>query len=99
MCRKRLNIYQRLNDLNPRFMNNIFKLKINGRKFHDKCKLVLDIPKWNQNALGYKNIIVLGPKIWSNLPYQVKSSENLDTFKHLLKKWNKKSCKCNSCKK
>ena len=35
-------------------MNNIFKLKTNGRGFHDKYKLNLDIPKWNQKTFGYK---------------------------------------------
>ena len=38
-------IYKTLNDLNPNFMNNIFKLKINGREVRDKYKLNLDIPK------------------------------------------------------
>ena len=46
--------YKKLNDLNPSFMNNIFKLKINGREFRDKYKLNLDIPKWNQKRLAIK---------------------------------------------
>ena len=56
-------IYKTLNDLNPSFMNSIFKLKINGREFRDKYKLNLNIPKWNQKAFGYKSLKVLGPKI------------------------------------
>ena len=32
-------IYKTLNDLNPSFMNNIFKLKINSREVRDKYKL------------------------------------------------------------
>ena len=91
-------IYKTLNDLNPSFMNNIFKLKINGREFRDKYKLNLDIPKWNQRTFGYKSLKVLGPKIWNNLPYHVKSSDNLDTFKNLLKNWDGNLCKCNLCK-
>ena len=78
-------IYKTLNDLNPSFMNNIFKLKINGREVCDKYKLNLDIPKWNQKTFRCKSLKVLGPKIWNNLPYHVKSSETLDTFKILLK--------------
>ena len=78
-------IYKTLNDLNPSFMNNIFKLKINGREVRDKYKLNWDIPKWNQKTFGYKSLKVLGPKIWNNLPYHVKSSETLYTFKNLLK--------------
>ena len=91
-------IYKTLNDLNPSFMNNIFKLKINGREFRDKYKLNLDIPKWNQRTFGYKSLKVLGPKIWNNLPYHIKSSDNLDTFKSLLKIWDGNLCECNLCK-
>ena len=57
---------------------NIFKLKMNEvhREVRDKYKLNLDIPKWNQKTFSYKSLKVLGPKIWNNLPYHVKSSEN-----------------------
>ena len=88
-------IYKTLNDLNPSFMNNIFKLKINGREVRDKYKLNLDIPKWNQITFGYKSLKVLGPKIWNNLLYHVKSSDNLDTFKNLFKNWDGNLCTCN----
>ena len=90
--------YKTLNDLNPSFMNNIFKLKINGIEVRDKYKLNLDIPKWNQRTFGYKSLKVLGPKIWNNLPYHVKFSDNLDTFKNLLKNWDGNLCKCNLSK-
>ena len=92
-------ICKTLNDLNPNFMNNIFKSKINGREVRDKYKLNLDIPKWNQKTYGYKNLKVLGQKIWINLPYHVKSSGKLDTVKNLLKIWDGNLCKCNLCKK
>ena len=92
-------IYKTLNDLNQSFMNNIFKLKINVREIHDKYKLNLDTPKWNQKTFGYKSFKVLGPKIWNNLPDHVKFSENHDTFKNLLKNWDGNLCKCNICKK
>ena len=91
-------IYKTLNNLNPSFINNIFKLKINGREVCDKYKLNLDIAKWNQKTFGCKSLKVLGPKIWNNLPYHVKCSENLDTFKNLLKNWDGNLCKCNLCK-
>ena len=95
----RVEIYKILNDLNPSFMNSIFKLKINGREVRDKYKLNLDMPKWNQKTFGYKSFRVLGPKIWNNLPYYVKCSENLNTFKKMLKVWDGNSRKCNLCKK
>ena len=79
-------------------MNDIFKLKINRREVRDKYKLNLDIPNWNQRTFGYKSLNILGPKIWNNLPYHVKSSDNLHAFKNLLKNWDGNLCKCNLCK-
>ena len=38
-------IYKTLKNLNPSFINNIFKLKINSRDFGNKFKLNLDVPK------------------------------------------------------
>ena len=61
-------------------MSNVLKLKINDREVCDKYKLNLDIPN-GIKELGYKSLKVLGPKIWNILPYHVKSSDNLDTFK------------------
>ena len=74
-----------------KFMNNIFKLKINGGEVRDKYKLNSDIPKWNQKTFGYKSLKVVNSKIWNNLPYHVKSSENL------FKNWDEHLRKCNIC--
>ena len=52
-------IYKTFNDLNPSFINNIFKLKINGRGVRDKYKLNLDIFKWYLKTFGYKSLKVL----------------------------------------
>ena len=47
-------ICKTLNDLNPGFMNNILKLKINGREVHDKYKSNLDIPNGIKELLATK---------------------------------------------
>ena len=51
---------------------NIFKLKMN--EVH------------SQKTFSYKSLKVLGPKIWNNLPYHVKSSENPWYFQKSAKK-------------
>ena len=91
-------IYKTLNHLDPSFMNDIFKLKINCREVCNKYKLNLDIPKWNQRTFCYKSLKVLDCKIWNNLPYHIKSPDNLDTFKNMLKNWEGNFCKYNLCK-
>ena len=49
-----------------------------------------------------KLILVMGlryyrPKIWNSLPFHIKSSENLEAFKSIIKNWNDVSCKCKVC--
>ena len=54
-------VLKMLNNLNLSSMNDLFKLKENIRLIFDKCKLNLDISKWNQNNnFGYKILKVLG---------------------------------------
>ena len=49
-----VDIYKTFNDLNPSFVNNIFKLSINNNEVRDKYKLNLVIPKWDQKLLAIK---------------------------------------------
>ena len=46
-------IYKTLKDVNPNFINNIFKLKINSGEIRNKYKLNLDVPKYNPKIFGY----------------------------------------------
>ena len=49
-------------------------------------KFKLDFPFRNSN-MGQKSMSVLGPKTWNALPTELKSMNNLNTFKHMLKKF------------
>ena len=73
-------------------MKEIFELRLSSRPVREEYKLNLNIPKKSQVTFGTKSLESLGPKIWSNLPYHIKSSENLNVFKNLIKKWNGSSC-------
>ena len=50
-----------------------------------------------QATFGAKSIRCLGPKLWNSLPFQIKSSESLTTFKRIIKNWEVVSCKCPIC--
>ena len=79
-------------------MNELFKVKQTQRPVRDKYKLNLETPKWNQVTFGAKSLKIYGPKMWNNLPYHIKSSENLEIFKTMIKNWNGVICKCSICK-
>ena len=40
----------------------------------------------------------LGPKIWEQIPAEVKNKDSLDGFKNEIKKWKPSECPCRICK-
>ena len=92
-----IEIYKSINNINPSFMKQIFLLRETNRKVRNQYKLNLSVPKVNQVSYGGKGLIFYGPKIWSSLPLHVKTSENLKTFKDIIKSWNGSTCNCRVC--
>ena len=78
-------------------MKETFELRLSSRPVREQYKLNLNIPRKRQVTFGTKSLESLCPKIWNNLPYHIKSAENLNVFKNLIKKWNGSSCSCNVC--
>ena len=76
-----IEIYKTINNLNPEFMRDFFSLRETSRLIRKKYKLNLSLPVHNRVTFGSKSLRVFGPKIWNSLPYHIKSSENLESFK------------------
>ena len=91
-------IYKSINAINPSFMNEIFRLRVTNRIVRSQYRLDLDIPRVNQVSFGNKSIRSFGPKIWNSLPPHIKSCENLETFKRVIKNWDGITCNCRVCK-
>ena len=70
-------------------MKQIFQLEETNRTIQNQYKLNLRVPKVNQ--------VSYVPKIWNSLPFHVKTSENLKTFKDIIKNWNGGTCNCRVC--
>ena len=92
-----IEIYKSINNINPMYINEIFKLRKTSRAVRSNYKLNLDVPTINQVGFGDKGLRYYEPKIWDSLPFHVKSSENLEAFKNIMKNWNGGSCKCKVC--
>ena len=69
-------------NFNPSFM----KKRLSSMPVRQQHKLNLNIPKNRQVTFGTKSLESLGPKIWSNLSYHIKSTKNLNVFENLVKK-------------
>ena len=87
----------KLNDLNLSFMKAIFEKWDENRVTRDRYKLNLNTPRGNQVTVCTKSLRFYGPKIWNALRVNIKTAENRNAFKDLIKKWNSVSCNCIVC--
>ena len=89
-------ICKTLNNLNTSFMKGSLEWRLCFRPVREQ-KLNLNIPRKKQVVFGIKSLQSLAPNIWNNMPYHMKSTECLNEFKDLLKKWKGSSCGSCSC--
>ena len=75
-------------------MKQIFSLRQTNRTVRNQYKLNISALKVNQVSYGEKSLRYSGPKVWNSLPFHVKTSENLKTFKDIVKNWNGSTCNC-----
>ena len=78
-----VNIYKFFNNCAPAYMKEIFH-PIN--MIHDTRRSGhrLMLP-YRKNNRGQKCLSFMGPKIWNNLNSELKTTENVNTFKHKIK--------------
>ena len=86
-----------MNNLNLNFMRELFSLRKISILVRKKCMLNLNIPIHNQVTFGRKSLRVFGPKDWNSLSYHVKSANNLESLKMIIKHWNGTRCNCKVC--
>ena len=86
-------IFKTLNNLNPKYMQEIFVR--NSQNVRDPNKLIR--PKVNGYTYGINSLKNLGPAIWNLIPENVRNVTTLSQFKSLIKTWDGAKCKCRSC--
>ena len=94
LCAK---IYKTINNLNPNFMRDLFSWTEANRLVREKNVINLNILVHNQVTFGSKSLRAFGPKVWNSLPYHIKSSENLESFKMIIKHWSRTRSHCKVC--
>ena len=92
-----IEIYKSISNSNPNFMKQIFELRETNRIVRNQHKLNLSVPKVSQVRYGERSLRYYGTKIWNSLPFQVKTRENLETFRDIIKNWNGITCNCRVC--
>ena len=88
-------IYKTLSNINPRHMQELFERS--SSSYSTRRPNDLKVPRVNQTTYGSKSIRFEGARLWNHLPEHIKSAENLNIFKNLIKYWIGPSCGCNYC--
>ena len=74
-----IEIFKTVKQLNPPFMQNIFRLRSSHYSLRNPNSLAHVRP--NQTTFGSNSLSCIGPQIWNGLPNEIKSAENLKSFK------------------
>ena len=69
-------IFKIVNEINPPYMKNIFTPKENAKVRQNDIK----VKRINTSRFGTQSLTSLGPKIWNNLPSNIKS----ETYQHFI---------------
>ena len=78
-------VYKTLNNLNPIFMKDYFLQKTTTHNLRIQNPLL--IPKVETTTYGIKSLSFQGPKIWNSLPDEIKTAQNAEQLKNLIKIW------------
>ena len=70
-----IEIFKTVKQLNPSFMQSIFKLCSSNYSLRNLNNLAHVRP--NQTTFGSKSLMSIGPQIWNGLTNEFKSAENL----------------------
>ena len=78
------NIFKFFNNMSPTYTSELYQPFNHGHNTRrSNCRLQLP---YRNTSYGHKALSFLGPKLWNNLPAKIKSSSNINTFKHDIKK-------------
>ena len=95
-----LEIFLKLNNLNPEYMKEIFYKTFFIKPFYKNLTqrpFNIKVDQNNTTKYGNKSLRSLRPHIWNSLPKQIKEETNYNKFNNYIDKWFGAKCKCNLC--
>ena len=90
-----IEIYKIVNNICPPIMKTLFNFRQNNHNIRNFQEIENNRVRTVQ--YGLETVLYRGPQLWSLLPIDIKSSNNIDTFKIRIKTWICKDCPCKIC--
>ena len=92
-----IEMYKVAKDMSPNIMNGVFKLT-NIPHYNLQHTSHFSTDPIHSAYNGTESASYLRPKIWEQIPTEIKNKDSLDGFKQEIKKWKPTECPCRICK-
>ena len=90
-------MYKVVNGISPEIMNKVFKLREEPH-YHLRHTTQFLVDPIRSDFNDSESASSLGPKIWEQIPMEIKNKDSLVGFKKEIKKWKPLNCPCRICK-
>ena len=78
-------VYKALHGLAPSYISDLLNFKAYSRSLRSSCKEYLVVPRSRLKTYGDKAFSIAGPKLWNDLPLEIRKCASVATFKQSLK--------------
>ena len=89
-------IFKSINKISSETLSEVFKVK--NLPYNLRRKTIFESRNVRTEHYGIESLTNLGPKIWSQVPDDIKHSDSLEIFKKKIRQWKPFSCPCRLCK-
>ena len=73
--------YKALNDLSLEYLSELLNKPMHTRNLRSQSQHLLSVPKSKTVTYGDRAFSVCAPKLWNELPFQLRMSSNLQAFR------------------
>ena len=78
-------VYKALHGLAPSYISDLLNFKTYSRSLRSSRKEYLAVPRSRLKTYGDRAFSIAGPKLWNNLPLEIRKCASVATFKQSLK--------------
>ena len=79
--------YKALNRKVPKYRSDLLSLYSPGRNLRSANQKLLCKASYNLKTYGARSFSCAAPLLWNSIPYDIRNSSSIDTFKRKLKTW------------
>ena len=78
-------LYKALHGLAPSYISDLLNFKTYSRSLRSSCKEYLAVPRSRLKTYGDRAFSISGPKLWNDLPLEIRKCASVATFRQSLK--------------